>query len=40
VVAAFLAARQGDFVALLRLLDPDVVVRADAVALDLEPVRE
>jgi RNA polymerase sigma factor (sigma-70 family) len=31
VVAAFLAAsRQGDFEALLRLLDPDVVLRADA----------
>ena len=34
VVAAFLAAaRDGDFAALLRLLDPDVVLRADAVAV-------
>ncbi len=36
VVAAFLAAaRQGDFAALLRLLDPDVVLRADAVAVEM-----
>jgi RNA polymerase sigma factor (sigma-70 family) len=36
VVAAFLAAsRQGDFAALLRLLDPEVVLRADAVAVDM-----
>ena len=36
VVAAFLAAaREGDFEALLRLLDPDVVLRADAVAVAL-----
>ena len=36
VVAAFLAAaREGDFAALLRLLDPDVVLRADAVAVDM-----
>jgi RNA polymerase sigma factor (sigma-70 family) len=36
VVAAFLAAsRQGDFAALLRLLDPGVVLRADAVAVDM-----
>ena len=36
VVAAFLAAaRQGDFAGLLRLLDPSVVVRADAVAVDM-----
>jgi RNA polymerase sigma factor (sigma-70 family) len=36
VVAAFLAAaRQGDFSALLRLLDPDVVLRADAIAVDM-----
>jgi len=33
---AFLAAsRDGDFAALLRLLDPDVVLRADAVAVDM-----
>ena len=36
VVTAFLAAsRQGDFGALLALLDPDVVMRVDAVALDM-----
>jgi RNA polymerase sigma-70 factor (ECF subfamily) len=36
VVAAFLAAsRQGDFAELLRLLDPNVVMRADAVAVDM-----
>lgn len=36
VVAAFLAAsREGDFAALLRLLDPEVVLRADAVAVDM-----
>jgi RNA polymerase sigma factor (sigma-70 family) len=35
VVAAFLAAsRDGDFAGLLRLLDPNVVLRADAVAVD------
>ncbi len=35
VVAAFLAAaRQGDFAGLLRLLDPGVVLRADAVAVE------
>ena len=40
VVAAFLAAaRQGDFAALLRLLDPDVVVRADAVAVEMAAAR-
>ena len=40
VVAAFLAAaREGDFGALLRLLDPDVVVRADAVAVDIASAR-
>jgi RNA polymerase sigma-70 factor (ECF subfamily) len=34
VVAAFLtAARDGDFAALLRLLDPEVILRADAVAV-------
>jgi RNA polymerase sigma-70 factor (ECF subfamily) len=34
VVAAFLkAAREGDFAALLKLLDPDVVLRADADAV-------
>jgi RNA polymerase sigma-70 factor (ECF subfamily) len=36
VVEAFLAAsRQGDFTALLRLLDPAVVLRADAVAVQV-----
>jgi RNA polymerase sigma-70 factor, ECF subfamily len=36
VVAAFLAAaRQGDFAGLLRLLDPDVVLRADGVAVEM-----
>jgi RNA polymerase sigma factor (sigma-70 family) len=36
VVAAFLAAaRQGEFSRLLALLDPDVVLRADAVAIDM-----
>lgn len=36
VVAAFLgAARHGDFEALVRLLDPDVVLRADAVAIEM-----
>ena len=40
VVAAFLAAsRQGDFAGLLRLLDPDVVVRADAVAVEMAAAR-
>ncbi len=40
VVAAFLAAaREGDFGALLRLLDPDVVMRADAVAVDMASSR-
>ncbi|HTW09193.1 MAG TPA: sigma-70 family RNA polymerase sigma factor [Acidimicrobiales bacterium] len=40
VVAAFLAAsRQGDFAALLRLLDPEVVLRADAVAVDMAAQR-
>jgi len=40
VVAAFLAAaRQGDFEGLLRLLDPDVVVRADAVAIEMATAR-
>ena len=40
VVAAFLAAaREGDFTALLRLLDPDVVLRADAVAVDMAAAR-
>ncbi|MGH9028359.1 MAG: sigma factor-like helix-turn-helix DNA-binding protein, partial [Acidimicrobiales bacterium] len=40
VVAAFLAAaRQGDFAALLQLLDPNVVVRADAVAVELAAAR-
>ena len=40
VVAAFLAAaRQGDFAALLRLLDPDVVMRADAVAVEMAAAR-
>jgi RNA polymerase sigma factor (sigma-70 family) len=41
VVAAFLAAaRQGDFAGLLRLLDPDVVLRADAVAVEMAAKRE
>jgi RNA polymerase sigma factor (sigma-70 family) len=36
VVAAFFAAsRQGDFARLLELLDPDVVLRADAVAVEM-----
>ena len=36
VVAAFLAAsREGDFAGLLRLLDPQVVLRADAVAVEM-----
>jgi RNA polymerase sigma factor (sigma-70 family) len=40
VVAAFLgAAREGDFEALLRLLDPDVVLRADVVAVDMAKAR-
>jgi RNA polymerase sigma-70 factor (ECF subfamily) len=40
VVAAFLAAsREGDFTALLRLLDPDVVLRADATALAMNASR-
>ena len=40
VVAAFLAAaRQGDFTGLLQLLDPDVVVRADAVAVEMAAAR-
>ncbi len=40
VVAAFLAAaREGDFAALLRLLDPDVVLRADAVAVEMAAAR-
>ncbi len=40
VVAAFLAAaREGDFAGLLRLLDPDVVVRADTVAVEMAAAR-
>ena len=40
VVGAFLAAaRQGDFAALLRLLDPDVVLRADTVAIEMAASR-
>ncbi|HEY5274236.1 MAG TPA: sigma-70 family RNA polymerase sigma factor [Acidimicrobiales bacterium] len=40
VVAAFLAAaRAGDFAALLRLLDPDIILRADTVAVDLAVAR-
>ncbi len=40
VVAAFLAAaREGDFAGLLRLLDPDVVVRADSVAIEMAAAR-
>ena len=39
-VAAFLAAaRHGDFAGLVRLLDPDVVVRADAVAVEMATAR-
>jgi hypothetical protein len=41
VVDAFLAAsRDGDFDALLALLDPDVVVRADLAALPVGASRE
>lgn len=41
VVTAFLAAsREGDFAGLLRLLDPDVVLRADPVALGMASGRE
>ena len=40
VVTAFLAAaRHGDFEGLLRLLDPDVVVRADSVAVEMATAR-
>lgn len=40
LVAAFLAAaRHGDFAGLLALLDPDVVLRADAVALEMASAR-
>ena len=40
VVTAFLAAaRQGDFAGLLALLDPDVVVRADSVAVEMAAAR-
>jgi RNA polymerase sigma factor (sigma-70 family) len=40
VVAAFLAAaRHGDFAGLLRLLDPDVVLRADSVAVEMASAR-
>jgi RNA polymerase sigma-70 factor (ECF subfamily) len=40
VVAAFLAASQGgDFAALLALLDPDVVLRADAAAMQANAAR-
>ena len=40
VVVAFLAAsRRGDFAALLRLLDPGVVLRADAMAVDMATSR-
>lgn len=40
VVAAFLAAaREGDFTRLVELLDPDVVVRADAVAIEMANAR-
>ncbi len=40
MVAAFLAAaREGDFAALLRLLDPHVVLRADAAAVALAASR-
>lgn len=41
VVNAFLAAsRNGDFAALLALLDPDVVLRADSVAVSMSAARE
>jgi DNA-directed RNA polymerase specialized sigma24 family protein len=41
VVDAFLAAsRRGDFGALLRMLDPDVVVRADGTAVEMGALRE
>ena len=41
VVDAFLAAsRDGDFDALLAVLDPDVVLRADRVAVDVAAARE
>ncbi len=40
VVAAFLAAsRDGDFEELLQLLDPGVILRADAVAIDMAASR-
>jgi RNA polymerase sigma factor (sigma-70 family) len=40
VVTAFLAAsRDGDFAGLLRLLDPEVVLRADTVAVDMAAQR-
>ncbi|MHB1931123.1 MAG: sigma-70 family RNA polymerase sigma factor, partial [Acidimicrobiales bacterium] len=40
LVAAFLAAaRHGDFADLLALLDPDVVLRADAVAVEMAAAR-
>jgi RNA polymerase sigma-70 factor (ECF subfamily) len=41
VVGAFLAAsRGGDFEALLRVLDPDVVLRADSVAAEMAAARQ
>jgi RNA polymerase sigma-70 factor (ECF subfamily) len=41
VVSAFIAAaRDGDFDELLRLLDPDVVLRADAVAVEAANARQ
>ncbi len=40
VVAAFLAAaRHGDFAGLIQLLDPDVMVRADTVAVEIASAR-
>jgi RNA polymerase sigma factor (sigma-70 family) len=40
LVAAFLAAaRHGDFAGLLALLDPDVVLRADAIAVEMAAAR-
>jgi RNA polymerase sigma-70 factor (ECF subfamily) len=40
VVSAFLAAaREGDFERLLRLLDPEVVLRADAIAIEMAAAR-
>lgn len=41
VVAAFLAAsREGDFGRLVQLLDPDITIRADAVAIEMANARQ